>query len=236
MLLDKKQKRKILELTVSCTMKERGCTWTGNLGALAAHTDSESLMDVCQYIDVICSNKCGKSLQHRYLRVHLLNHCPNRLSKCQFCTHQDTCIKIQAEHYLKCPRFPVPCPNACNMVKIERRLLSKHLNECPKQLVECEFAYAGCTKLCRQDLEKHTEQSMQSHLSMVSSKLQEVVKEMRLLQTRLNEKDMEVRELKTRLDEKDQQKLKKFKTPAGRRGLHSRHLQTHMYGGNDPFF
>ena len=94
--------------------------------------------------------------------------------------------------------------------------MTKHLKECPKQLVECEFAHAGCTKFCRQDLEKHAEQSTQSHLSMVSSKLQEGGKEMKVLmtrlaqevielQTRLDEKDKEVRALTTRLDEKDKE-------------------------------
>ena len=30
-LLDKKQKRKVLELKVYCTIKEQGCSWTGEL-------------------------------------------------------------------------------------------------------------------------------------------------------------------------------------------------------------
>ena len=200
-MLDKKQKRKVLELKVSCTMKERGCAWTGELGDLAAHTDSDVQNSRgCQYVDIICPNKCNESIHRRYLPAHLLNHCSNRRFVCRYCNYKDTFANIRAEHYPKCPKYPLPCPNECDIVKVQRSLMSEHLKECPKQLVECEFTYAGCSKVCRQDLEKHTEQSTQSHLSMVSSKLQELGKEMKLLMTRLDEKDKEIMELKIGLD------------------------------------
>ena len=215
--LDKKQKRKVLDLKVSCTMKEQGCTWTGELGDFDAHTDSDVQNNGgCQYVDVICSNKCGKSFQRQYLRAHLFSHCPNRRFICIYCNYQDSYVNIHNEHYSKCPKYLISCPNECNIVKVQRCLMTKHLKECPKQLVECEFAHAGCTGFRRQDLEKHAEQSTQSHLSMVSSKLQEGGKEMKVLmtrltqeviklQTRLDEKDKEVRALTTRLDEKDKE-------------------------------
>ena len=231
---DKKQKRKVLELKVSCTMKERGCTWTGELGDLAAHTDWNN--GGCQYVDVICSNKCGKKLQRQYLHAHKAL-CPNRHVKCLYCNYQDTYVNIQNKHYPKCPKYPIHCPNECGIVNVRRILMFKHLNECPKRFVKCEFAYAGCAiSIHRQDLKKHAEQSMQSHLSMVSSKLQESDQEMRLLMTRLDEKneqvmaldtrvyaqEEEVRVLKTRLHEKDME-VRKLSTAlcsqTGRRRL-----------------
>ena len=110
-MLDKKQKRKVLELKVSCTMKERGCAWTGELGDLAGHTDSDNLMGVCQYIDVMCSNKCGKSLQAQFLHAHLLHHCPNRRCMCIFCNYEDTFVNIQAEH--------IPSPVPMNVISLK---------------------------------------------------------------------------------------------------------------------
>ena len=220
-LLDKKQNRRVLELKVSCTMKERGCDWTGELGHLTAHTDSDvQNSGGCQYVDVVCSNKCGESFQRRNIRVHLMKCCPNRQIVCKYCDYQDTYINVHDKHYPKCLQYPVPCPNNCGIVNVERSLMSAHLDECPKQLVECEFAHAGCTKFCRQDLKKHTEQSTQSHLSMVSSKLRE-------MKTKLDERDEEVRELKISLDARDKE-VRELKTRVAARDKEVRELKTRL--------
>ena len=224
-MLDKKQRRKVLELKVSCTMKERGCASTGKLEDLAAHTNSDVQNSRgCQYVKVICSNKCGKSLQRRYLHTHLSDHCPNRRFMCIYCNYEDTYVNIQDKHYPKCPKYPIPCPNECDIVKVQRCLMTKHLNECPKEFVECEFAHAGCDKFRREDLEKHAEQRVQSHLSMVSSKLLELGKEMK---TKLDEKDQEVRALKTRLDMKDEE-VRALKTRLDMNDEEMRALKTRL--------
>ena len=206
-LLDKKQRRRVMELKVYCTMKEQGCTWTGDLGDLEAHIDSGlQKSDGCQYINVICSNKCGKGIQRRYLPVHLSEQCPNRVFTCEFCDYLNTYSNITNEHYRKCIKYPLLCPNKCGIGKVERGMMKKHLNECSQQIVDCEFAHTGCTKLkiCRKDLQTHVEQSMQSHLSMMSLKMQELGEEVKFLMTRLDKKDEEVRMLTARVDQKDQ--------------------------------
>ena len=74
-ILDKKQKRRVLELIVECTMKERGCDWSGELGKLDTHVGTRNVS--CQFVDVNCPNNCGESHQRRHLANHLSNLCPN---------------------------------------------------------------------------------------------------------------------------------------------------------------
>ncbi len=71
--LDKKQKRKVLELKVNCSMKLRGCSWTGELGELDSHTDTGA--GDCQFVDVTCPNKCGENLQRHLMGSHLSDTC-----------------------------------------------------------------------------------------------------------------------------------------------------------------
>ncbi len=77
--LHKKQRRKVLELKVRCSMKQRGCGWIGELGELASHTDPRN--GNCQLVDVTCPNNCGESHQKRHLKGHLSNTCPKRLER-----------------------------------------------------------------------------------------------------------------------------------------------------------
>ena len=88
------------------------------------------------------------------------------------------------------------------------------MSECPLQVVECEFAHAGCSeKITRKDLPKHMELSVQKHLVLLSSFC---VKEMTSVREKLDQKDKQLTELQrelaetkkdsvTKLSEKDKQ-------------------------------
>ena len=188
-VLDKKQKRRVLELKVKCTMKERGCDWSGELGKLDTHVDTRN--GSCQFVDVNCPNNCGESHQRCYLANHLSDLCPKRPFTCKYCEFKATYEQVCNDHYPKCVKCPVPCPNNCEIGIIERGNLAQHVSECPLQVVECEFAhYAGCSeRITRKDLPKHMELSMQKHLVLVSSYC---VKE-------LAEKDKQVEVLRSRV-------------------------------------
>ena len=82
-IFDKKQKRRVLELNVECTMKECGCDWSGELGKLDTHVDTRK--GNCQFVDVNCPNNCGESHQRRHLANHLSDLCPKRPFTCQYC-------------------------------------------------------------------------------------------------------------------------------------------------------
>ena len=125
----------------------------------------------CEYVDVECPNGCEQPVEKRNLNAHLANCCPKREFTCQHCNFKATYEVVSNDHWPLCSFYPVPCPNACGIQAIERGDLEAHLLQCPLEEVECDFSHAGCnTKLPRQDMERHTEESTQQHLVLMSAK------------------------------------------------------------------
>ena len=167
-LLNVKYQRRILALEVRCTMKDSGCEWTGKLEGLEAHLDVNT--GDCEYVDIECPNKCDLPVQKRNLPTHLANSCPKREFVCQYCNFKATYEVVSNDHWPQCSFYPMPCPNACGIQAFERGDLEAHLLQCPLEVVECDFSHAGCnTKLPRQDLERHMEESTQKHLVLMSA-------------------------------------------------------------------
>ena len=75
-------------------------------------------------------------------------------------------------HLRECVFCPIECPNqCCECGKIERRNLSKHLVECPMQVVECAFERVGCkTKhpLPRKEIQVHSNKDIHHHLILLA--------------------------------------------------------------------
>ena len=140
-LLDKKQKRKVLELEVECSERNKNCTWTGKLSDLDAHVNDE-----CRYVNVACPRGCGTEVQRWMLDKHTSNSCPNRLYVCRYCRRKDTYQLITTEHFPKCPKYPVHCPNNCTIKSFKREVLNDHITQdCPLQQVDCEYKCFGCS-------------------------------------------------------------------------------------------
>ena len=115
--------------------------------------------------------------------------CLNRPWKCQHCNLETTYEVGINDHTPNCTKYPEPCPNRCEIGTVPRCDVEKHLLICPLQLVECEFAHAGCdVKVPRGDLAKHMTENAQHHLMSTT-----------LLNLRLT------RELHQKMEEKDQQ-------------------------------
>ena len=166
--LDKRDWKKIQALEAHCTMKDRGCEWTGKLEGIEAHLDVNT--GDCEYVDVKCTNECDQPVEKRNLPAHLTNLCPKRVFTCQYCNFQADYEFVSKDHWPECSFYPVPCPNACGIQAIKRGDLEAHLLQCPLEKVECDFSHAGCdTKLPSQELEKHMEESTQKHMALVSA-------------------------------------------------------------------
>ena len=166
--LDKRDWKKIQALEARCMMKDRGCEWTGKLEGLDAHLDVNT--GDCEYVDVKCTNECNQPVAKRNLPAHLTNLCPKREFTCQYCNFKATYEIVSKDHWPRCSFYPVPCPNACGIQAIERGDVEAHLLQCPLEEVECDFSHAGCdTKLPRQELEKHMEESTQKHMALMSA-------------------------------------------------------------------
>ena len=183
-----KHRKFILALEVRCSMKDRGCEWTGVLQDLDAHLDFDT--GDCQFVDVQCPNKCSQPVPKCGVPDHLENSCPKRDYNCRYCGFTGTYDEVCNEHYPQCDSYPIPCPNSCTVVSIERGTLDMHLNMCPYQEVECDFAYAGCKeKVQRELLDKHMADHVQHHLSLLSAVTLQLNK-------RLVEKDQQIEALK----------------------------------------
>ena len=167
-VLDKNYHRKILALRVHCTMKDRGCQWTGKVEQLDDHLDVNS--GDCQYVDIECPEKCGQQVQKHQLAAHIANECPKRDFTCMHCGFKATYEVVSEQHWPECQNYPVPCPNRCQIGAVERNTLEDHLKMCSMQVVDCDFSYAGCNeKLRRQHMEKHIEENTQKHLALMAA-------------------------------------------------------------------
>ena len=171
--IDKKTKRKIFSLDVRCPMWRRGCKWVGELGGRSDHLDEKN--GDCRFVDVSCSNACGGRVQRRELPTHLEQACPKRAYVCDYCPFEATFDVVTTQHWQVCGYFPLPCPNKCDVGRVERQNLKQHLKECSLQEVECDFSYAGCqVKLQRKDFASHMEENTQNHMRMTQGKLKDV--------------------------------------------------------------
>ena len=164
-----KYRKAILALQVYCTMDERGCKWNGKLQDLAAHLNADSETS-CKYINIQCPKKCGQAMVKHTLSDHLEKDCLQRDFNCRYCGFRASYELIRDNHYQECDSFPIPCPNSCTAMSIERGTLDLHLKTCPYEEMTC--AYVGCgEKIRREKLNEHMEKNVQQHLLMLSSML-----------------------------------------------------------------
>ena len=183
-VINKGLRSEINQLEVKCSNHGKGCKWTGELGALKTHLESDK---GCGFVEVKCPNWCRrvfnvKLIQRKDLDRHLKSECDCRPYQCEHCGYKDTYHNItgkgkpsaflvwskETSHYDVCPEFPLTCPNICGAGSIKRKNMNSHRNECPQEPVQCPFAEAGCKEALRRcQLEGHMTSSVQQHLLLV---------------------------------------------------------------------
>jgi len=85
--------------------------------------------------------------------------------------------------------------------------MEEHLTQCPLQLVECEFAQAGCqVRVPQRDLARHMEEWGQRHLLSMSLLNFSLTRE---LHQKMAEKDQQIAELQEQLQQQNS-KLEKL--------------------------
>ena len=125
--------------------------------------------------------------------------CPKRQWMCQYCDLMAT-FDAGKQHEQICLKYPVPCPNKCEIGTVTRCDLEKHHAECPLEPVACEFADVGCSvKVARRDLQKHMEENQQQHL------LSATLLNLKLTTEVIAERDHQLAEIKCQIDEKIRQ-------------------------------
>lgn len=83
-------------------------------------------------------------VQRRHLTQHKAAECSKRLVPCRYCSKEFVADTLQV-HHTKCGRFPVACPNRCDVSILAREDLDLHLkDQCPILGMCCPFKDAGC--------------------------------------------------------------------------------------------
>ena len=83
-----KYQKKIRGLQAYCSMKERGCCWSGTLEQLDTHLDPDQ--DNCQYVDTKCPLNCHMTIPKNKVEQHVAQHCAKRPYVCQHCNFKST--------------------------------------------------------------------------------------------------------------------------------------------------
>ena len=162
-----KNQRRISCLQAYCSMKERGCDWSGTLEQLDTHLDPDQ--DNCQYVDTKCPLNCHMSIPRNKVEQHVAQHCAKRPYVCQHCNFKATYEEVVDTHLPECKYVPLQCPNLCG-VSCEREDMEDHMKMCRLEEIGCEFSGVGCDgRFSREDQEEHTRQDSQKHLTLTAS-------------------------------------------------------------------
>ena len=166
-LPDKQLERLLSQKDIYCLLHDSGCKWTGKLCNLLAHLsfDDASLQPACDYLPVPCPY-----CKHHFLRMDLSKHqdsCESRPYNCMHCSH--TCVfKDLIKHYEVCSKYPHPCRNRCGKHFTKGEMESHMENDCPLEVVRCEYHFAGCEEpFLRKDLDEHLEEQVKLHLQLM---------------------------------------------------------------------
>ena len=121
---------------------------------------SDVSMNVVKYYNVRTSQNTTES------------ECPRRTVYCQFCYATNEWQFIEGKHKDLCPKFPLACPNYCDILSIPREDLAEHIKVCPLELVRCEFYTIGCTDMMsRRDQKQHNADNLHEHLTLSTCQL-----------------------------------------------------------------
>ena len=141
----------------------------------------------CQYEMVDCSNGCGLELQRRQINNHMSKKCSHRTVKCQYCHITGKHYIIHGDHKEQCQKFPVLCPNKCNL-HIPRDNLAKHADVCPMKLISCEYFIVGCEKVMNlKDQKVHNKTKVEEHLSLTANKINSIQQEQAAMKQQLEQ-------------------------------------------------
>ncbi len=163
----KKYHKRINALTVNCTMKERGCGWSGTLDKLDTHLDPD--LDNCQYVDTKCPLHCLLTVPKNKVDQHVAQECTKRPHVCQHCGFKATYEEVMDTHLPECKYVPLVCPNRCG-VTFERDFMEDHMKMCRLEEISCEFRNVGCDgSFSREDEDKHTRENSHKHLTLTAS-------------------------------------------------------------------
>ena len=162
---DARLTRLIGDLSVLCHNRLKGCQWQGELRDLQDHLSKK-----CDFEPIQCPAGCSLTIERRHLAPHMQVECLDARVKCLFCSSAMLQRELLYHHHKVCANWPALCPNMCKERKSwTRSQLTRHLQDgCDEEIVQCEFACAGCSvELKRMELKEHMQSAMASHLALL---------------------------------------------------------------------
>ena len=194
-----KYQKRIGALRAYCSMKDRGCGWSGTLEQLDTHLDPDQ--NNCQYVDTKCPLNCHMTISKNKVEQHVAQECTKRPHVCQHCNFKATYEEVVDVHFPECKYVPLQCPNRCG-VTCEREDMEDHMKMCRLEEIVCTFEGMGCSvKLPREEYGDHAVQNIQEHLELTAT---ETVKTKQELQRKLQEQEQKLQEQETKLQEQEQ--------------------------------
>ena len=194
-----KYQRQMDCLNVYCSMRGRGCGWSGMLGQLDAHLDPDQ--NNCQHVDIKCPLNCQQTIPKNKLEEHVAMECVKRDYVCQYCDYKATYEVMVDTHWPECIYFPLQCPNFCG-VTCERDVMEHHMRVCRRGEVACELSSMGCdARFEREEQEEHARKNYQKHLTMVAATS---VKMNQQLHQKVLEKEEKLQEQEKKLQEQEE--------------------------------
>ena len=79
-------------------------------------------------------------------------------------------LRGRGKHEPSCPKYPEPCPNGCEVGRVERCGMEQHRMECLLEPVACEMKEFGCSVVIpRKELATHMRESELQHLTAMTA-------------------------------------------------------------------
>ena len=179
-IFNKQADRAIQSLHVFCINKKQGCEWQGEVNDINDHLGN------CLFQVIHCPNDCRESLQRQYLTNHVETECPRRTVSCQYCNDVGEYQFVEGQHKEECPKFPVQCPNECEIESIHRDEVEEHREVCPLEMIQCDYHVVDCeVKMARKDMNTHKQEKMEVHLSLSINELMETREQFQFTQNNL---------------------------------------------------
>ena len=210
---------------VSCSNKESGCDWQGELKQLDEHLNLIPELSIeqnlnlnpfsryvdptsvgCAFVNIRCTF-CSKWYPRGKIHHHQVSECGRRPFTCSMCKiYKSTYDDVITNHAPVCKCRPVECPNSCGANNLQHQHLEEHLStQCLLSYVDCELSDAGCdAKVFRKDVSFHLEKDMVHHMSLLAKenrKLKLQLKEQnRQQEEKIREQEQKIREQEQKIE------------------------------------
>jgi len=122
-------------------------------------------IDEHRKIGVPTEISCSNNLHQKYQVSHVKMECTRLKVDCQYCHITGDHQFIEGEHKEQCPKFPISCPNKCEIGSVPRDYLKEHMKICPLELIQCEHHVVGSEeRMAHKDQEKYNKENMEECL------------------------------------------------------------------------